>query len=55
MTHIDIGDDLAAALRVLGKRVPRNAGERPSYDHTLRWLLRTHPGLSQQVVDERTG
>jgi len=51
---IEIGADLCSALQVLGKRVPREPRQRPTYDRTLRWLIRTHPGIARQIVDELT-
>lgn len=51
---IELGDDLAGVLQVIGKRVPRDRGERPTYDRTIRWLLATHPALQDQIVEELT-
>jgi len=51
---IELDEDLAGALQVIGKRIPRNPGERPTYDRTLRWLIQTHPALQSQVVEELT-
>lgn len=51
---IELGADLCAALRVIGKKVPLKPGDRPTYDATIRYLLRTHPDTADQVVDELT-
>ena len=51
---IELSDDLTGALQVIGKRVPRSPGERPTYDRTIRWLLQTHPALQGQDVEELT-
>ena len=51
---IEIGADLCAALQIVGKRVPLEPGERPTYDRTIRHLLRTHQDTADQVVDELT-
>lgn len=51
---IELGADLCAALQVVGKRVPLPLGKRPTYDRTIRYLLRTHPDTAEQVVDELT-
>lgn len=48
---IEIGADLCAALQIVGKRVPLEPGERPTYDRTIRHLLRTHQDVADQVVD----
>jgi len=47
---IEVEVTLARALQVLGKRVPRGPGERPSYDRTTRWLMQTHPALQDIVL-----
>jgi hypothetical protein len=51
---IELDEDLAGILQIIGKRVPRKPGERPTYDRTLRWLIQTHPVLQGQVVEELT-
>lgn len=51
---IDLDSDLCGALKEIGKTVPRQPGERISYDRTIRWLIRTHPALKVRVVDELT-
>lgn len=51
---IELGADLCAALQIVGKRVPLEQGERPTYDKTIRHLLRTHPDTADQIVDELT-
>ncbi len=51
---IELGEDLCAALQIVGKRVPLEQGERPTYDKTIRHLLKTHPDTADQVVDDLT-
>lgn len=51
---IEIGADLCAALQIVGKRVPLEQGERPTYDKTIRHLLKTHPDTADQIVGELT-